>query len=565
MPDLGEQIREFIDAGAQPVTVEDVITGHWGSEDGSLGRSAFRRSRRLRSYAIGAAAMAAAICVLVVVLIVGVLPSSKPSMVSPTRPSSVPASWQRVTFGGLTMYAPGNWPVTSQNAWGDCGTAGQPLFKASSVVLDNGAQGLAYHCPAITATSRIPLMYGLVVDPGRYGPLFGRGSFDKCMSINGLSVCPTSTDYGGIVVLAVHVAGHAQPVAVEIGLAGGGKLAHTIMYSMRATGSKPTASPAAWAEQTIASAVGIQSITPIPEGVYWLSQSDDMSGHGATITVFRYDPSSGQLTNGPSVVGFVGSQALTVTGGWVWLVVGVGDDLHVEQISPLTLVIHATRSLRVSEGYVPANPVLTATADGPLWVAGGDDLWALDPGTGAVETELNTGNEISSMSTDPTGSLLYTGGQMTDSGGPSVTEYDARTGQELKRMSTQSIGPGTVAATAGGVWVSARTGMAGDAVELSATGLKQVAPPASESRGFGTFDQIMGVWSSVSEQTLWLTSTTDLTCADPATGAVRASETTPSTVSAPAASGQKLYAIASANGVIDDVVVITPPAKCFAS
>ena len=105
--------------------------------------------------------------------------------------------------------------------------------------------------------------------------------------------------------------------------------------------------------------------------------------------------------------------------------------------------------------------------------------------------------------------------------------------------------------------------MAGNAFELSATDLTRIAPPASATRGFGTFEQIMGVSSSVSEQDSLATSTNDLTCADPTTGAVRATESTSVAISSTVADGSNLYAIASSEGSPDDVVVITPPAACF--
>jgi hypothetical protein len=164
--------------------------------------------------------------------------SSRSTVVTSVRPVSVPASWQKVSFGGLTMYAPGNWPTVTEQGWGDCGRAGQPLFRVWSVVLDTGVEGLTYGCPDLTSKSSIPAVFGLVVDPGPYGPLngvvgFDVVGFDKCLHINGLSVCQTSF-LGGILVVAVHIPGRTRRVAVEIGLAGNGIVAHTILYSMRA-------------------------------------------------------------------------------------------------------------------------------------------------------------------------------------------------------------------------------------------------------------------------------------------------------------------------------------------
>ena len=92
------------------------------------------------------------------------------------------------------------------------------------------------------------------------------------------------------------------------------------------------------------------------------------------------------------------------------------------------------------------------------------------------------------MSTDPTGSLLYTGGEIGAYGGMSVTEYDAQTGQELQRSYKPlylylAISQEPVAATNSGVWISVRYGMAGETFELSAHGLTVIAPPPSRAEG----------------------------------------------------------------------------------
>ncbi len=319
--------------------------------------------------------------------------------------------------------------------------------------------------------------------------------------------------------------------------------------------------------RTIASTGQAQDTAPTSAFVYWLSQSGVLSNNGAPVTVYQYNPTSGQVTKGPSITGFIGSPDLTDTGGWVWMVVGVGDDVVVEQLDPASLGVHRTESLLVKDnldGEPQINPVLTATVDGPLWVAGGEDLWALNPSTGAVETEFDTGNWIGSMSTDPAGGLLYTGG-LASAGGMIVKQYNARTGEELQNAYepeylAQAISVDTVAATTRGVWISVRYGMAGPAFELSSLNLSMIAPPPQQ--GFGTFDQFMGVASSVSEGTLWLSNqggqTSTLVCADPTTGAVRARDVTPAFVFG-YATRQEFYA-ATASG---QVVVITPPAKCF--
>ena len=291
---------------------------------------------------------------------------------------------------------------------------------------------------------------------------------------------------------------------------------------------------------------------------------DAVSAEPVTTMPVRYDLVSGQVTKGAAITGLVGSgPALTVTGGWVWVVVGEGSGTLAEQLDPSTLAVHATHTLVEAKTPYPPSPVLTATVDGPLWVAAGEDVWALSATTGAVETSFTTGGAVASMSTDPTGTLLYVSSQLSAvEGGEIISEYSAHGGRLLHtRSDSGSVGPGTVAATVGGVWVSVRGGNAGGAYEMSSDGLKIVSPTP---QGFGTYEQIMGVASGVSEGVLWLSSLSGLTCADPNHGAIRSSETIQSEAieaEAPVASDHVLYAEAPAGGI----VAITPPAPCWVS
>ena len=72
--------------------------------------------------------------------------------------------------------------------------------------------------------------------------------------------------------------------------------------------------------------------------------------------------------------------------------------------------------------------------------------------------------------------------------------------------------------------------------------------------------EISGVETGVSEGTLWLSNAKALTCANPTTGAVLASDSIPAQerVSDAIASDRTLYAFDNA-----DLLAITPPANCF--
>jgi len=328
----------------------------------------------------------------------------------------------------------------------------------------------------------------------------------------------------------------------------------TSISSVTPTSTNPTVS--GWPVRTITRTGIDRDITPTSGALYWMQGPDGLSADPVTTMPMRYDLVSGQLISGATITGLVGSPALTVTGGWVWVVIGQGSETLAEQLDPTTLALHATHVLSEASASYPPSPVLTATVDGPLWVAAGEDVWALNPTTGAVETSFTTAGAVASMSTDPAGILLYVSSQLSAvDGGEVISEYSARRGQLLHTSNDPgSVGAGTVAATIGGVWVSSRTGNAGGADELSSDELQVVSPL---QQGFGPFYQTMGVGSGVSDGVLWLTSISQLTCTDPNQGAVRASEAVD--LEGPIASGHVLYAEAPTGGV----VAITPPAACW--
>jgi hypothetical protein len=144
----------------------------------------------------------------------------------------IPTTWHRVTFAGLSIAVPSSWPVHKTAGMG-C----EP-FVPVTTTLDAGTSVVGGNC--LDDEGQYIVMApadGLVVDPGRYRPLAYDNSFATCKAIDGLSACPAISvpgdAYYGVLVLAVHVPGTSKPVAVEIGLAGNGMVARTILYSMR--------------------------------------------------------------------------------------------------------------------------------------------------------------------------------------------------------------------------------------------------------------------------------------------------------------------------------------------
>jgi hypothetical protein len=109
--------------------------------------------------------------------------------------------------------------------------------EANAVVLNAGTTGVNWQSDTCENEQGLHPVHvaaapdGLLIDPGGYRP---EGTTGSCHNMNELSVCMVTSDPYGELTLSVEVPGHLYPVAVEIGLAGNGMVARTILYSMRA-------------------------------------------------------------------------------------------------------------------------------------------------------------------------------------------------------------------------------------------------------------------------------------------------------------------------------------------
>ena len=145
-----------------------------------------------------------------------------------------PAGWHRVSFGGISFAVPVAWSVQTTSNWsGGCGL--DIVMDEAGVTLDDGVTSILPSCPALfPGGQRVePPTDGLVVDTGTYGPLHSDTAYGTCLKIHGLSVCPSTGDPYGLLVAAVHRRAGSRPVAIEIGLAGSGQTARTILRSLR--------------------------------------------------------------------------------------------------------------------------------------------------------------------------------------------------------------------------------------------------------------------------------------------------------------------------------------------
>jgi hypothetical protein len=150
----------------------------------------------------------------------------------PTRP--VPASWRWYSFAGLRFAAPPNLPrVTSDDIIEGCLQVVPGL--AHEVFLTTATRAAVLRCLGpLPEVSFIHYNDGIVVASGPYQSVKLPKKSQPCLNLHGLQACVTSWQYGGVLGLIVAVPGRSRPTLVEIGLAGNGMVAKTILDSLRA-------------------------------------------------------------------------------------------------------------------------------------------------------------------------------------------------------------------------------------------------------------------------------------------------------------------------------------------
>jgi hypothetical protein len=144
---------------------------------------------------------------------------------------AVPSNWHSLTFAGLRFSVPAAWPVQRSNQWNVCGPV--TIALSESVTLDTDQTFLALPCALQMPVALTP-SEGVRLDSGRQGPTGSFSPGGACLHIAGPTACPSSTPDYSILLLRVTVPGRTKPVFVSIGLAGNGKVARTILHSLRA-------------------------------------------------------------------------------------------------------------------------------------------------------------------------------------------------------------------------------------------------------------------------------------------------------------------------------------------
>ncbi len=260
--------------------------------------------------------------------------------------------------------------------------------------------------------------------------------------------------------------------------------------------------------------------------------------------ILRLDPSTGavlarrRLGNrgapgpGPAVIsaGALWRPHLTATGRVV-----------VRALSLRTLRPQAAVRLSLSAG-AGDEVHLTASRNDRLYVGGRHAVAVIDTRTARLLRRFRvTAGSVSDIAVNPAGTRLYVTlnpGSLTNA---RLEILDPKTGDARRPSIRLTSGGGYrgLAASDGGVWIETGAGGTGDALDFR--------PAGDLSRPLGPLTTAGGGWSTsvaVYRDVVWVSGITRVACADPRTGAVRASVRVP----APHGDAANLSGITRAGG-----------------
>jgi hypothetical protein len=283
-------------------------------------------------------------------------------------------------------------------------------------------------------------------------------------------------------------------------------------------------------------------------------------GHG---TLSRIDPASGNIFQSVPYNAPVPGRPVVV-GNTVWVVWSYGNaDIFLRGYDARTLAQVASVEVPAIGGTVSsAQGVLAAGPDGKLYVAAGQEIAVVNPATRQIDHRIfMTAGHASSIAVAPDGGKLYVS---IDSGGSfRLLTYDSA--GRISGSSTMAGGSGgNLAATSGGVWGTAGTGMS-EWVWFAPGGDLGSASRVTQGAGAG-----LASLPTVSGGTVWIGGSHELICASPATGKTLASTTIPADHSVVEyfgsvtvlSSGRAYSLYQDEHAQLSGVAQLTPPAAC---
>jgi hypothetical protein len=235
--------------------------------------------------------------------------------------------------------------------------------------------------------------------------------------------------------------------------------------------------------------------------------------------LYRIDPATGRVLRSapfsPS-----GQDRPVVLGNRVWVVWSYRSGLaELRGYDAQTLAQVASVQVPAIGGVAgSAQGVLAAGPDGRLYVAAGDAVAAVDPGSGQVtHRTFLTGGQASSVAVAPEGGKLYV--IVVSSGSFRLVTYDLGSGVLSSSAQLPDGQAGNLIATGGGVWGTAGTGK-GEQVWFY-NGASVASVSAAAAGGTASIP-------SLSDGAMWIGGSAEFDCANPDTGQLRVSSRIPS-------------------------------------
>jgi hypothetical protein len=249
-----------------------------------------------------------------------------------------------------------------------------------------------------------------------------------------------------------------------------------------------------------------------------------VSGAGAVYgleggTIDRFDPSSGAITAQAPVDPSANWPPLVTTRA-LWQTAVTPGVVTVRMLDPRTL--EQVRSTQITT-QTPSStgprwtPVLAADANySEILLGNADQIYALNPVTGAVEHQVGIVGLVGGLAVSPDGSKLYAGLNVQGSGTARLLVLDIRHG--LLTLDDTALDNGPVAgllATSGGVWITYVTGRENN---IRFAPLTDLAHTREATPGGGG----LPATATVAGGKVFLSGIYTIACADPRTAAVRA-------------------------------------------
>ena len=293
-------------------------------------------------------------------------------------------------------------------------------------------------------------------------------------------------------------------------------------------------------------------------------------------SLYSDNQSSGQVIEISGTTGQVVTRSanlptgsLATAGNTLWIAprqLSTGQALRLIELDPVTLTGPGTVALPATSEGVGGPPLLLAgNSSGLLWAAYGDHLYRVDTAIPAVVAQISTSSQVLGLALDNSGRLY----DSLEGFAERVEQRNAATGGLVTSTSNSAIAGSTLTASPAGVWASYRTGMDA-AITLYGAGSMTVIGPPSNGSPLGSGPQgsesgpdfygPMFATATVADGVLWTTTFTNLTCADPDTGAIRATEPdADGNLNVVAVAGGHVYAV---NTSENQLSWLTPPAAC---